>query len=347
MHRRSRGGEGGQGPGPTPNWIAANNKNVTKNTIVSSVSFSIFVYLRRAILVTLHQRWSPRGRPWPREHILKSLALTMASKPQVLENCPVLGSRTALFFEPLKFCWKAPETSQKICEDFFLFSSSGNSLKKNFEDLFRQKKIFEDLFLRLFEKLFWKPSYFSENPCACVLGPWPWPWEGLSLPWLQNVFVSLALASSLVSSTSPLFYTSASEVESRTQSSRPRPRTQKKSEAKAKDSLSEDRTSRGQGQECSRPRPRTKDTGASVLEKKKVFKNFFQAISNSLAYPEFLIGIRQHLNCRGDASPHRDLASPQRDLSTGWSDEKDLILHLILAKNRFNFRRRPFFLVFI
>ena len=41
----------------------------------------------------------------------------------------------------------------------------------------------------------------------------------------------------------------------------------KKSEAKAKDSLSEDRTSRGQGQECSRPR--TKDTGASVLQKKK------------------------------------------------------------------------------
>ena len=59
--------------------------------------------------------------------------------------------------------------------------------------------------------------------------------------------------------------------------------------AKAKDSLSEDRTSRGQGQQCSRPR--TKDTGASVLQKKKnVFKIFFQAISNSLAYPEFLIG---------------------------------------------------------
>ena len=62
----------------------------------------------------------------------------------------------------------------------------------------------------------------------------------------------------------------------------------KKSEAK--DSLSEDRTSRGQGQECSRPRPRTKDTLASVLQKKKVIKIFFQAISNSLAYPEFLIG---------------------------------------------------------
>ena len=40
----------------------------------------------------------------------------------------------------------------------------------------------------------------------------------------------------------------------------------KKSEAK--DSLSEDRPSRGQGQECSRPR--TKDTGASVLQKKGI-----------------------------------------------------------------------------
>ena len=33
---------------------------------------------------------------------VKSLAL--ASRPQVLENWPVLGSRTALFFELLKFC---------------------------------------------------------------------------------------------------------------------------------------------------------------------------------------------------------------------------------------------------
>ena len=65
------------------------------------------------------QRWSPRGRPWPRGRprgqILKSLALALASKvkslalalasrPQVLENWPVLGSRTALFFGKLKFC---------------------------------------------------------------------------------------------------------------------------------------------------------------------------------------------------------------------------------------------------
>ena len=61
------------------------------------------------------QRWSPQGCPWlrgrPRGHILKSLALSsklkslaLASKPQVLENWPVLGSNTALFFELLKFC---------------------------------------------------------------------------------------------------------------------------------------------------------------------------------------------------------------------------------------------------
>ena len=43
----------------------------------------------------VNQRWSPRG------HILKSLAL--ASRLQVLKNWPVLGSRTAVFFELLKF----------------------------------------------------------------------------------------------------------------------------------------------------------------------------------------------------------------------------------------------------
>ena len=48
----------------------------------------------------------------------------------------------------------------------------------------------------------------------------------------------------------------------------------KKSEAKAKDSLSEDRSSRSQGQECSRPRPRTKDTGESFLKKKGFQKSF-------------------------------------------------------------------------
>ena len=64
-----------------------------------------------------YQRWSPRERPWPRGRPrgqilkslalaskVKSLALALASRPQVLENWPVLGSRTALFFEMLKIC---------------------------------------------------------------------------------------------------------------------------------------------------------------------------------------------------------------------------------------------------
>ena len=61
----------------------------------------------------------------------------------------------------------------------------------------------------------------------------------------------------------------------------------KKSEAKPKDSSSEDKPSRGQGQEYSRPRPRTKDTSASVLQKKGL-KNFFQAISKREKQKRFL-----------------------------------------------------------
>ena len=60
--------------------------------------------------------------------------------------------------------------------------------------------------------------------------------------------------------------------------------TKKKSEAKAKDSLSQDRHSRGQGQECSRPR--TKDTSASALQKKTVFTKIFQAISTKKRFPK-------------------------------------------------------------
>ena len=115
----------------------------------------------------IYQRWSPRG------HILKSFTLASASKPQVLENCPVLGSRTALFFELLKFC-RSPE--------------------KNFKDLFRF--------------FFWKTLALVslvlglglEHSCS-------WPREGMSsegLSLASDFFVSLALAWSLVSLTPPL-----------------------------------------------------------------------------------------------------------------------------------------------
>ena len=69
----------------------------------------------------------------------------------------------------------------------------------------------------------------------------------------------------------------------------------------------------------------------------------------------------QCLNCRGDASSHRELAYPHRDLAPPpsrfrcppsrfecWMIRRKrptVILHLILAKKNFNFRRKPFFLL--
>ena len=101
------------------------------------------------------QRWSPRGRPWPRGRprgqILKSLAL--ASRPQVLENWPVLGSRTALFFGKLKFCGAV--------EKFF------------------GKRLFVEIAWKIFVKTFF--FFFWRALALCVLGPWPWPRAFLSL----------------------------------------------------------------------------------------------------------------------------------------------------------------------
>ena len=111
---------------------------------------------------------------------MKSLVLALASRPQVLENCPVLGSRTAVFFELLKFCgalekifgkrfWKTffcGDRLKKFCEDLFLFNFC--------EDLFF---VFGDGLKNFCEDLF----FFLESTCACVLGPWPWPRAFLSL----------------------------------------------------------------------------------------------------------------------------------------------------------------------
>ena len=88
----------------------------------------------------------------------------------------------------------------------------------------------------------------------------------------------------------------------------------KKSEAK--DSLSEDRHSRGQGQECSRPRPRTKDTKRKCSPKKKkkrssqkffkrsplknVFQKIFQALHKILTFQKIVLSSsRGQANFRG------------------------------------------------
>ena len=79
---------------------------------------------------------------------MKSLASkvkSLASRPQVLENWPVLGLRTPLFFELLKFCGALEKFLRR---PFFFF-------------------------------------FFFESTCACVLGlglehSHPWPRECLS-----------------------------------------------------------------------------------------------------------------------------------------------------------------------
>ena len=109
---------------------------------------------------TIKQRWSPQGRPWPRGHIFKSLVL--ASRPQVLENWPVLGSRTALFFERLKFCRLA---EKRFSRPFLLEID--------------QKKIFKNFFLRktlAFVSLVLGLEHSCPWPWLRIfLCPWPWP----------------------------------------------------------------------------------------------------------------------------------------------------------------------------
>ena len=125
------------------------------------------------------QRWSPRG------HILKSLALAskvkflvlvLASRPQVLENRPVLGSRTAVFFELLKFC--------EALENFF------------------GKRFFVEIAWKIFVKTFfffffwehlrlcpWSLALASSIPVlglesVCPRKGCPWPWPRIFLcPW--------------------------------------------------------------------------------------------------------------------------------------------------------------------
>ena len=50
---------------------------------------------------------------------MKSLAL--ASKPQSPQKFPCPRLEDSTIFEQLKFRWKTPETSQKICEHLFCF----------------------------------------------------------------------------------------------------------------------------------------------------------------------------------------------------------------------------------
>ena len=123
-----------------------------------------------------YQRWSPRGQ------ILKSLALAskvkslaLASRPQVLENWPVLGSRTAVFFGLLKFCGAL----EKVFRKRFFTEIAWKIFVKTF------------FFWRSPEKFLWRPFFFGDR-LKKFLKTFFFFWEHLRLcPW------SLALASSI------------------------------------------------------------------------------------------------------------------------------------------------------
>ena len=146
------------------------------------------------------ERWSPQGFSWPQEPIFKSLA----SKLQVLENCPVLGSRIALFFESLKFVGKHQKPRRKFAKTFFVFL-----FWKSPEKIVRRSFFLLEIARKKFLKIF-----FFWNTCACVLGSWPRAFlflasrgsvlERAVLGLGLGFFVVLALVPSLVFSTPPL-----------------------------------------------------------------------------------------------------------------------------------------------
>ena len=139
---------------------------------------------------------------------VKSLAL--ASKAASPRKCPVLGSRTALFFALL-------EVGQGHGHFFFYVLEQARDLVVIHKDLFCFF-ILENV--RNFSEIlqnFWVKTFFVEITCkilSLVIGlglesSCPWPRKGLSsgnrcLAMASNFFVSLA--SSVVSSTPPLIF---------------------------------------------------------------------------------------------------------------------------------------------
>ena len=130
------------------------------------------------------QRWSPRGRPWPRGHILKSLALAskvkslvLASRHQVLENWPVLGSGTAVFFELLKFCGAL----EKFYRKRFFVEIARKIFVKTFSFFFWRALALVSLVLGLEHSCPWPRECLSSERLSLALAsdfflcPWPWP----------------------------------------------------------------------------------------------------------------------------------------------------------------------------
>ena len=136
-----------------------------------------------------------------------------ASSPRKLA-CPRLEDSTIfwkvkILWSGWKIVWKAFSRGDRLknfCEDLFFFFVFffGDRLKNFCEDLFF-------FFLESTCALWpWSLALASSIPVlglesVCPRKGCPWPW-----PWPRIFFVSLALASSLVSSTPPLLFTKLS-----------------------------------------------------------------------------------------------------------------------------------------
>ena len=104
---------------------------------------------------------------------MKSLAskvksLPLASRPQVLENWPVLGSRTAVFFELLKFC----EALEKFFGKRFFVEIACKIFGKTFFFCFGEHLRLCPWSLALASSI---PVLGLESVCPRKGCPWPWP----------------------------------------------------------------------------------------------------------------------------------------------------------------------------
>ena len=100
---------------------------------------------------------------------MKSLTLasqvkSLASKPASPRKCPVLSSRTALFFYLLKM----GQGHDQFC---FVLSNARELAKSKFEDISfpRERLNFPENFQIFGAKTF----FFRRSLLHCVLGPWP------------------------------------------------------------------------------------------------------------------------------------------------------------------------------
>ena len=107
--------------------------------------------------------WPRRSSPWP--------------WPQVLENWSVLGSRTAVFFELLKFCGAL----EKFFGKRFFVEITWKIFVKTFFFFFGEHLRLCPWSLALASSI---PVFGLERVCPRKGCPWPWPWTRIFLcPW--------------------------------------------------------------------------------------------------------------------------------------------------------------------